>query len=81
LIERMSYVEALSINLGTASASDAARRCAEAGLWYDAIAVLSERIESAPNDPLYRKQRAALLEQVGLPDVASYDRKDMLDNR
>jgi hypothetical protein len=76
LIERMSYVEALSINLGTPSISDALRY-AEAGLWYDAIAVLSERIEAAPSDPLYRKQRAALLEQVGLTEVAAYDRTDM----
>jgi hypothetical protein len=39
-------------------------RAAEAGLWYDALTALSERIEAAPADPAPRQQRAALLEQV-----------------
>lgn len=47
---------------------------AESGLWYDAIEAVSSRIDAAPADPGPRVQRAALLEQVGLSEVAAYDR-------
>ena len=47
---------------------------AEAGLWYDAIGALSRLIELHPDDAELHAQRAALLEQVGLPAAASYDR-------
>jgi hypothetical protein len=47
---------------------------AEAGLWYDAIASLSGLIERNPGDAALRGQRAALLEQIGLPQVAAHDR-------
>ena len=48
-------------------------RYAEAGLWYDAIATISEMIEKTPDDRKLRKQRASLLQQVGLWEVARYD--------
>jgi hypothetical protein len=48
---------------------------AEAGLWYDALSLLSERIEAAPTDADLRRQRAALLEQVGLRQAAEFDRR------
>jgi hypothetical protein len=54
-------------------AADAVGAYAAAGLWYDAIATLSERIAAAPADPLLRRQRAALLRQVGLQEVADWD--------
>jgi hypothetical protein len=47
---------------------------AQSGLWYDAIGVLSSRIASAPSDRDLHEQRAALLEQAGLSEVAAYDR-------
>lgn len=47
---------------------------AENGIWYDAIASVSSAIEAKPSDPGPRAQRAALLEQVGLPEVAAFDR-------
>jgi len=47
---------------------------AEAGLWYDAIDALSRLIELHPDDAELHAQRAALLDQVGLPAVASYDK-------
>ena len=47
---------------------------AENGIWYDAIGSVSEQIEAAPHDATLRVQRAALLEQVGLSEVADYDR-------
>lgn len=47
---------------------------AENGIWYDAIAAVSARISAAPGDRRPREQRAALLDQVGLSDVAAWDR-------
>ena len=47
---------------------------AQNGIWYDAIDALSRRIDQTPADPLPREQRAALLEQVGLADVAAAER-------
>jgi hypothetical protein len=47
---------------------------AQNGLWYDAIASLSVRIAGAPADLLLLERRAALLEQVGLSEVAAYER-------
>lgn len=46
---------------------------AEEGLWYDAFAAVSDLINTAPDEVAFRKQRAALLEQVGLPQIAQYD--------
>jgi hypothetical protein len=48
---------------------------AENGIWYDAIAAVSSRIEAAPASTELRAQRAALLEQVGLAEVAEFDRR------
>jgi hypothetical protein len=47
---------------------------AGAGLWYDALASISELIEKTPNDEQLRKQRSALLTQVGLPELADSGR-------
>ncbi len=47
---------------------------AEQGFWYDAIAALSQSIDSNPGDKTLREQRADLLEQVGLTAAAAYDR-------
>ena len=44
---------------------------AEAGLWYDAFDQLSRWAANEPDAPMLRSHRAALLEQVGLPDVAA----------
>jgi len=47
---------------------------AEGGVWYDAIDQLSRSISARPADRQLRQQRAALLEQVGLPEAAAFDR-------
>jgi hypothetical protein len=44
---------------------------AGAGVWYDALSVLTERIAANPDDPEPRAQRAALFEQVGLEAVVA----------
>lgn len=49
---------------------------AEAGLWYDALAAVSELIARAPDSREHRRQRAALLAQVGLPPIEDSDGSD-----
>ncbi len=46
----------------------------DAGLWYDAIWALSERLHTDPTDTLALIQRANLFEQVGLLPPAKQDR-------
>ena len=43
---------------------------AEAGIWYDALSVLSDQIETHPEDQTLRRTRADLLRQVGLKKAA-----------
>jgi hypothetical protein len=57
-----------------ASKEELARSYAAEGIWYDAIALYSELIEQNPKDPKLREARAGLLEQVGLKDIAQFDR-------
>jgi len=68
-VERVDIPEALKAKLTKAKKSELASLYAEAGLWYDAIAAISESIEAAPQDNELRKQRAALLAQVGLTGI------------
>lgn len=75
-IERIPFIEALSIHLASTKNGDAVFRYAEAGLWYDVIATISELIDKAPDDRKLRKQRASLLQQVGLWEVARSDSPD-----
>ena len=42
----------------------------EAGIWYDALSVLSDQIEAHPDDHRLREARADLLRQVGLKAAA-----------
>lgn len=74
-IERVALPTALGQRLAQAPPAERVSMYADAGLWYDAISLLSERIEAAPNDADLRRQRAALLEQVGLRQAAEFDRR------
>ncbi|MCP5159715.1 MAG: DUF928 domain-containing protein [Gammaproteobacteria bacterium] len=65
----------LAARLSNASVEELPFLYAQAGFWYDAIAVLSEQIAAQPMERRLREQRAALLEQVGLKAVAAYDRE------
>jgi len=73
-IERIDPAPALQSELAGAEPAQACFILAEAGIWYDALAALSRRIDAAPDDETARWQRAALLEQVGLSTVAAVDR-------
>ena len=74
VIERVEPPSGLEAKLSKAPAADAPRIFAEAGIWYNAIASLSALIEASPRDAALKEQRAVLLEQVGLKNVAAYDR-------
>lgn len=47
---------------------------ARLGLWYDAVAALSERLNTDPSDAMLQSHRAALLDAVGLGIAAGDDR-------
>jgi hypothetical protein len=74
-IERIETPEALHAKLSQADKRNYPYIYAELGIWYDTIMAISELIEANPNDMVLRKQRTALLEQVGLSEVAQYEVK------
>lgn len=74
-IERIELPQTLH---GQLQQTDAAMRhhlYAETGFWYDALTAISDLIDAAPGDIQLRQQRADLLTQVGLADIASEDLK------
>jgi hypothetical protein len=68
-IERVEAPEPLRNRLGQAPREQLPFVYAEAGIWYDALATVTELIERAPANREHRRQRAALLAQVGLPPI------------
>jgi hypothetical protein len=72
-IERVERANMNPAFLTAAPTTDALYRFAAEGLWYDAVMVISEMIESAPSDMTLRKHRVQLLDQVDLPEVGSFD--------
>ena len=74
-IERVELSNELRGQLVHTDKMTAARLYAREGLWYDAIAALSELIDAAPQDTALRQQRATVLEQEGLTAAAAYDRQ------
>ena len=48
------------------------------GFWYDSMACLCSMIDSSPSDQGLRRQRAALLNQIGLAKVAEWDLRSIL---
>ncbi len=73
-IQRVAGDPAILARAASAGERQAPRIYAETGLWYDAIDALSRLIERNPGDAELHAQRASLLEQVGLPAAAAYDR-------
>ena len=73
-IRRVALDPAVQARAATAGERQAPGVYAEAGFWYDAIDSLSRLIERYPGDAGLRVQRAALLEQVGLPAAAAHDK-------
>ena len=78
IIERVKTPETLRSRLLKASREEIPHVYAEAGMWYDALMAVSNLIDETPNNPVFHKHRAALLEQVGLSAVAQYDLEQAL---
>lgn len=74
-IKRTETTEALQAKLVWANKTEVTAIYAEAGLWYDTVAAISDLIATAPQGSALRTQRAALLEQVRLSEIAAYDRE------
>ena len=68
-IQRVDPSGEMAARLGQARREELPSIYAEAGLWYDALAAVSELIERTPDSREHRRQRAALLAQVGLPQI------------
>ena len=70
-ISRLSEAPAgFASRIQAAEARERVTVYAEAGLWYDALAAISDLIDQNPGDASLRAIRAALLRQVGFQDVA-----------
>jgi len=75
IIERVEIPETLRSRLLKASREEISHIYAGAGMWYDALMAVSNLINDEPTNPVFRRQRAALLEQVGLSEVAQHELK------
>jgi hypothetical protein len=67
--------DAFKARLVSARPEDLPAVYAAEGYWYDAIESISSLINATPDDRQVREQRAVLLDEVALPEVASYDRE------
>ena len=76
-IERVAQTSELASQLRRVGTQETPQAYAEAGIWYDALDGLSTQIGNSPNDAGLRQQRAALLDQVGLPGAAAYERSNI----
>ena len=73
-IEMLEMTGEQKAQLENASAEERVMILAREGYWYDCFAGLSELIGADPGNSDLRAQRAALLEQVGLPEVSAASR-------
>ena len=69
-IQRIIAPEGLLDRLRNAEPQQVTAIYSEAGLWYDALASISDLIDKSDNGTQYRVGRKALLEQVDLMEVA-----------
>jgi len=69
-IDRVDISDQLASRLESEGHDRTAAVYADAGLWYDALAALSDQIDRNPGDGRLVQQRADLLRQVGLEEAA-----------
>jgi hypothetical protein len=69
-IDRVALSDQLASRLESQGQDGSAAVYADAGLWYDALAALSDQIDRSPGDARLLQQRADLLRQVGLDKAA-----------
>ena len=75
IIERIDPPGSLASSLVRKSQEDLVYILSEKGIWYDALEKITQLIESHPTKSEFRELRAELLDQVGLSEVAEYDRE------
>jgi hypothetical protein len=68
-IELTAVPDSLKAKISKADKQDWPLIYAEAGIWYEALAAISDLIDASPNDASLRKQRLSLLSQVGLSGI------------
>ena len=73
VIKRVAPSGELKEKISKASADALPGIYAEAGIWYDALTLLSNQIEASPADTALRQTRADLLRQVGLTAAAQFE--------
>jgi hypothetical protein len=76
MIQRVKASDSLSTRLAGSEKSQVPLVYAQAGIWFDSLSSISEMIEVTPSEVSFRETRAVLLEQVGLEEVAKYDRRN-----
>ncbi len=76
VIKRVEPTADLKKKIAATPSSSLAAVYAEAGIWYDALSVLSDQIEAHPENKQLRQTRAELLGQVGLKAAAQADLAD-----
>ena len=73
MIEHCEFNECLVIGPVLTCDHESVRKNAKSGFWYDAMACLCQLIDSNASDQALRRERASLLNQVGLYRVAEWD--------
>jgi hypothetical protein len=74
IIRRVDAPPAVAARLEGADRNGAFYVYSEEGYWYDALGAISGMIEASPDNVDLRKQRAGLLEQVGLAEAADFEK-------
>jgi hypothetical protein len=74
IIQVIERSEELSQKLAGVSGIEVPAAFAEEGIWYDALAEISDLIDKNPDDQFLREQRALLLKQAGLHTVADFEK-------
>ncbi|MEP6934656.1 MAG: DUF928 domain-containing protein [Nitrospirota bacterium] len=76
MIERCEFSTCLvEMEVDLSCDQQSVQRNALRGFWYDAMSCLCDLIKTEPQDASLRRNRAALLKQVGLNGVAEWDLK------
>ncbi len=73
VIKRIEPPADLKSKVASATPASLPAIYADAGIWYDALSLLSDEIDAHPEDQSFRQTRADLLSQVGLSTAAKSD--------
>ena len=81
VVKRVAPTADLKANLAKAAPEELASVYADSGIWYDALAALSDQIEAHPENKELRQARADLLQQVGLKAAAQFEANEVMSSR